>query len=196
MHIYHVTPDPQRRICFVAAVLGILSAWALGKVLAFVLMPLWWLDAPAAFGFYNIWLWLGDNVLWKWRFLCRFFCVPNVSGSYVGVLRSSYDNFQTAFDVKVRVLQSCRQIRVLLETEQSRSESSFAIMDLQSDGSGQLTYLYLNRPFSDAPETMGIHYGVCSLEFEHASPDKLNGDYYSGRERKTHGTIELHRVHT
>ena len=52
-------------------------------------------------------------------------------------------------------------------------------------------YDYLNEPNQDAVDTMHIHRGTGRLLL---IDDRLEGDYYTGRDRRNTGTIRLQRT--
>jgi hypothetical protein len=54
-----------------------------------------------------------------------------------------------------------------------------------------LIYDYLNEPNSDAVDTMHMHRGTARLVL--TETDKLEGDYYTGRDRKNTGAMKLRR---
>ncbi len=56
-----------------------------------------------------------------------------------------------------------------------------------------LSYEYRNEPLPRAVETMHAHRGTCSLELS-SDGETLNGDYYSGRDRREFGSIHLAKV--
>jgi len=55
-----------------------------------------------------------------------------------------------------------------------------------------LVYTFLNTPRADAVETMHMHHGTATHYLDEQA-NTLNGDYYTGRDRHTHGTMELVR---
>jgi len=55
-----------------------------------------------------------------------------------------------------------------------------------------LIYQYENRPLADATGTMHIHFGTAMLRV--SDGNKLTGDYYAGRDRRTFGRISCCRL--
>ena len=53
-----------------------------------------------------------------------------------------------------------------------------------------LDYMYVNEPGAGALESMHAHRGTAMLEFKDGV---LEGDYYTGRDRREIGTIRLQR---
>ncbi|MBV6503039.1 MAG: hypothetical protein AKCLJLPJ_01102 [Fimbriimonadales bacterium] len=194
MHSYHVSPSPLPKIHLAAAVLALGAAWLLHLALDKVPFQTWWIETPSVFGFYMLLLEIWDRWLWRARPHRNVLCIPRIDGEYKGILKSSYDNFKKEHEVTITILQDGRSIRARLQAGQSHSDSSFALLDVHPSGERALTYLYRNEPNPDAPDTMHIHYGVCSLQFKGSLPTKLSGHYWSGRGRMNHGLIEVTRT--
>ncbi len=194
MHSYHVSPSPLPRIHLAVAMFALGAAWLLHLTLAKVSFQTWWIETPSVFGFYMLLLEAWDRWLWCMLPQRNFLCIPRLDGIYRGILKSSFDQFQKEYEVTITIHQDGRSIRARLETGQSHSDSSFALLDVYRTGERALTYLYRNEPNPDAPDTMHIHYGVCSLQFSGSLPETLSGHYWSGRDRNNHGLIEVRRV--
>jgi len=51
-----------------------------------------------------------------------------------------------------------------------------------------------SRSLPHAKTTMSIHYGTALVRL--VNPTRLQGEYYSGRDRQTFGSIELEKMNT
>ena len=154
--------------------------------------PEWWVTVPSFAGFYSGLHWLFDRHIWKSRTLGRLGVVqiPDLNGLWTGSVRSSIDNYTSAYEVKVVIRQHWSRLTVRLETEHSQSRSlgaTFRIGDLPYP---ELSYLYINEPKAGSHVSMNSHRGTVVLEFKETV---LEGQYYTGRGRMTNGTIHLTR---
>ncbi|MEH2318471.1 Cap15 family CBASS effector [Nostoc sp.] len=151
----------------------------------------WWVDAPSVMGFYGL-LYQGfDRFLWYQNIgLITFSAIPNVQGTWVGVIHSSYGGGTVVPGIILYVRQSWSQINIRIVTEKSSSYSIMAAVNTQESSEPSLKYEYMNEPSALAEETMQSHRGTANLRL---SPDSntLQGDYFSGRGRQNIGTMEF-----
>jgi hypothetical protein len=122
--------------------------------------------------------------------------VPDLNGTWNGELRSSYDDFQTMYPITLDIKQEWSEISVrLTRPEGSGSKSTTASILLRAGVHPQITYTYQNNPNPDQVETMHAHDGTTILDIELGSVEStLDGTYYTGRDRKTYGTMKLTKV--
>ncbi len=143
---------------------------------------------------YAVLYWAFDKYIWKLPFLRRLGVVkvPNLAGEWNGHLKSSCDNFTKPYDIEVWITQTWTSISIDLRTSTSSSESNVASLVLRGNRPPKLIYTYENNPKGDAVGTMNKHSGTTVLRLECDS--RLTGEYYTGRGRKNHGTMELKKV--
>jgi hypothetical protein len=91
------------------------------------------------------------------------------------------------------VHQTWSKIVCEFQTDSSVSYSRLASLNVTPGPSEGLVYEYTNDPRSDAAETMHAHRGFAFLRMT-ADRRRLEGDYYTGRDRANYGTMQLRRV--
>ena len=96
-------------------------------------------------------------------------------------------------DIEILIEQTWMRMLVRAETAESRSASQTASLLLVESNNPILVYTYMNQPKSAARETMHAHQGTstCYLDLREG---RLDGEYYTGRDRKTQGILTLRRV--
>ena len=194
MHDYAI--DSRERV-FVVRILFMASALASGIAAALIpsdLLPLrWLLPIPSIALVFGVSYWAFDNWLWRWRFLrvLRLINVPDLSGTWTGMIASSYTDLEKTQPVTVTIEQTWTEIVVRLNSAESRSWSITASVLTNSPEGLVLTYLFDNDPEAGSVETMQRFRGTTVLV--NAAPDRLEGHYYTGRGRETHGSIKLRR---
>lgn len=157
----------------------------------------YYLDIPiSAPAIYAILFVLFNKIFWKFRVFKTLGIVKadNLEGKWVGILKSSYDNFVSDIPAELIITQTATSIKIKGRFNKSRSCSvheSFG--DSEIHGSSALFFFYRNEPNYDAVDTMAIHEGSVKLNYD-KSTDTLSGYYYSGRDRNNHGTITVKRV--
>jgi hypothetical protein len=197
MHPYATDSTERIVIPLGLAAASIVSAFALSWIIdASGLQPLlWWLEVPSVVGFYGLYFKIFDVRLWRADVLrtVGLIKVPDLSGCWKGAGESLYDDSgtRTPFDCEITIEQRWTTLRVSLSTKTSRSVSHIGAL-LVTGKSPSLTYEYLNEPRAVAVSSMNMHRGVARLEA--TSSSELDGDYYSGRGRRTFGTLRLRRV--
>lgn len=161
--------------------------------LAFWDLP-WWLDTPASLGFAALLYVVLDRFAWHWRVLSALLRVPDLRGTWTGKLETSYDDFAKARDVRVEISQTWSALLVTLHNleTQSCSHSLGGYVVEIGDGSFEVVFTYQNQPDSTSPNTMQIHQGTTVLRLSQ-DRQRLDGHYFSGRERRTHGRLALAR---
>lgn len=154
----------------------------------------WMLELSSPMVVFGLLSKLFEEQVWKWRGIRAIsgLCPPIIEGEWDAEFRSSFDEYQTAYPAKVTIKQSWSALSITLEADKSRSQSEVAAINADDGGTCWLVYEYLNEPRLEAIETMHTHRGTARLEIK--TNDLLDGDYYTGRDRKTFGTLKFKRV--
>ncbi len=133
------------------------------------------------------------RIAWKWGWLRQLGVIstPILEGTWSGTVQSDYDGESNpAHDIEVIIGQDWTEIVIRLLRPESKSHSLSASMVVTEDEC-ILIYDYLNEPTLGAAETMHMHRGTARLIL--TGTDNLEGDYYTGRDRKNIGVIKLRR---
>lgn len=154
------------------------------------------ISIPTAPAIYAFLFWIFDNYLWRHSFFKKIGIViaEDLNGEWQGVVKSSYDEFQSDIQAKLIIDQTATKIKVRGVFNESASISiheNFGRSEI--DGRIALYYFFRNEPKYDAVPTMAIHEGSVKLVYD-PKKDALAGYYYSGRDRNNHGTIEVERI--
>ncbi|MGH9871342.1 MAG: hypothetical protein ACRD9S_02615 [Pyrinomonadaceae bacterium] len=191
-HPYTTDSDERRYVPFVLAVFAVVLAlgfsWLLRRI-SFELPA--WFDGPSTMALYGLLYGAFRKRLWKLSVFHRvgFVKVPEVYGQWDGYTQSSFDGGQHR--AEVRIIQDWTHLLVTLKGEHSRSRS--VVASLLICDTSVLAYEFENEPFPSARETMHAHRGYARLELS-ADGRVLSGDYYSGRDRQTIGSIRLQKA--
>ena len=194
MHDYAL--DSRERV-LVVRILFMASALVSGIAAALIpsdLLPMrWLLPIPSIALVFGVSYWAFDNWLWRWRFLrvLRLIGVPDLRGAWTGTIASSYTGFKKTEPVTVTIEQTWTKMVVRLNAAESRSWSITASVLTNSPEGLVLTYLFDNDPEAESVRTMERFRGTTVLVS--TAPDRLEGHYYTGRGRETHGSIKLRR---
>ena len=194
MHDYAI--DSRERV-FVVRILFMASALAAGSTAVLIpsdLLPMrWLLPVPSIALVFGVSYWAFDNWIWRWRFLrvLRLVSVPDLRGTWTGTVASSYTGFEKAQPVTVTIEQTWTKIVVRLNAAESRSWSLTASILTNSPEGLVLTYLFDNQPEAESARTMERFRGTTVLA--RIAADRLEGSYYTGRGRGTHGSLKLCR---
>lgn len=192
--MYTYSSDGRRRETVYAsiAVVALGLAWGLGALFSYLsFAPPWWLDTPAVLGFYGAVWRLYDQYLWR---------VPigspnlggatNYRGKWRGQIQSDYAG-GIAVDAHLSIMQTATSLLVTLTTENSRSDSSMAMVRTEGALQG-LHYHYFNEPRPLAQATMNAHRGYAHLRLDQ-SGQSLVGDYRNDGRRGTSGRMTFQR---
>ena len=117
--------------------------------------------------------------------------VPDLEGEWHGHVTSSFDAAADQHPVTVRIRQNWTHMAIHLVADGSRSRSVVASIYVGTDET-TLSYQYQNEPNVWATPTMHAHNGTASLRLAE-NESVLDGEYYSGRDRRNHGSIILRR---
>ena len=194
MHDYAI--DSRERV-FVVRILFMASALVSGIAAVLIpadLLPMrWLLPIPSIVLVFGVSYWAFDNWLWRWRFLrfLRLISVPNLRGEWTGTIASSYTDFEKTQSVTVAIEQTWTKMAVRLNAAESRSWSITASILTSAPEGLVLTYLFDNDPEAESVGTMQRFRGTTVLV--RTAADQMEGYYYTGRGRETHGSIKLCR---
>ena len=194
MHGYAI--DSRERV-FVVRILFMASA--LVSAVAAMLIPSdvipmrWLLPIPSIGLVFGVSYWAFDNWLWRWQFLrvMRLIRLPDLSGAWTGTIASSYSGFEKVQQVTVTIEQKWTGMVVHLNAKESRSWSVTASVLTNAPEGLVLTYLFDNEPKAESVETMHRFRGTAVLVS--TATGLLEGYYYTGRGRETHGALKLRR---
>lgn len=196
MHPYAIQPNNRKKIHLFIAVISIIIVYVIDRILNAQNFQLpWWIDAPGVFGLYGlIYTWFNNN-LWKSRVFEKLKVIktPDLNGKWQGIIKTSYDKFSEEFKAEIDIFQKWEQISIDLKTDKSKSHSLIAALKIKKDRKAVLTYEYLNEPFAGTPERLHMHYGSVKLELN-IENNTLKGEYYTGRDRQTYGTMSFKRI--
>lgn len=124
--------------------------------------------------------------------------VPELNGKWEGEINSTYteDGENEATEADLEITQNWRKVEVELRTESSKSRSKGATM-LTDHAKPILNYQYENEPDADTVDSMNIHRGTAELEYRKENGEEiLEGNYYTGPNRKNQGTLRFERKDT
>lgn len=177
--------------------LAALLAWGLHSLLArFEIHVPWWFDMPSLVGFYGLLLAWFDRRLWRAARLRRLGLVrtPYLGGTWSGTVSTSHDDFASSRTAALTIHQTWQRLSIELKTDTSDSRSHSASMTTIPPRNVVVIYSYTNEPVSDAPETMHSFRGTATQTFVPGlDGDTFSGDYYTGRDRGTFGTLTFSR---
>jgi hypothetical protein len=152
----------------------------------------WFIDAPSVIGFYGIFYRIFDKHLWKRANLTN---IPDLNGSWEGKIKTSYDKNSNEYPATLSIKQTWSHISIVLTTENSRSESTVAMISTKPSDGAKIQYAYENKPRHNAKNTMHAHSGTADLVLRLKDNIQiLEGDYYTGRDRRNHGILFFKQV--
>lgn len=134
-----------------------------------------------------------DRWVWRWPLLRRFFARPDLRGTWVGELRSSWrppgaDESAKPIEAALVITQTLRRIVVSHLTKESRSHTLIADI-INDEGGRSLAGLYVNQPRLPRQDTSRIHHGGLLLHIQAGERPRLHGSYWT--DRSTHGELEF-----
>lgn len=184
MHKYSTDKDKEKVIYFYLVLVSFLISYLIDSLFIDVQL-VWFISLPGISLIFGLVYLIYDHLIWR-IIPNKISSIPKLYGHWEGIILSDYKDTNTSISVDIK--QTWRSIRILMSTENSRSHSisAYIFSDLN-----KVLFNYINEPKNDSPTTMNIHKGVCELILD--SKNELNGDYYTDRNRKTSGKIELKR---
>lgn len=190
------------RLALAVTVLGVLALIVIdspeaGSDLATAMTIVRWAlgaEAIAAFLFYHLWPYI-PGLTARWLF-------PHIDGSWDGHLhfkrkqqsaggRSKVvlDGFK---DASLYVHQSLTKVRLILETDESTSETLVVHAERDPDFSRfKLFYIFENRSRDGRPNTARSYRGTAIMEIPPGRPATLNGTYFT--DQGSEGTFKFER---
>lgn len=195
MHTYNSDAPDRRRVPVALAGIAVGCAYGLYSILqATSTQPPWWVDTPSVVGFYGLLYTAFDHLGWRIRLLgIRFSKNRDLRGTWTGLLTTSH-NGGSEIPITIWVTQTWTHLRVRVATQQSASHSVTGAVFTEEAAEPGLMYQYVNDPKPlSAPSTMHAHRGTASFRFSQ-DVNLLEGDYYTGRDRSSYGSIVVRRV--
>lgn len=119
---------------------------------------------------------------------------PNLNGTWIGELRSSFDKNAKPYEVRVEIVQTFSKIKIYCYFQRSWSWSIVSDFYEEADGRKVLHYIYRNEPRNNASPTMHGHYGAAKHEYI-KNKDSMECSYYNEppRERGWYGSFNVKR---
>ena len=128
--------------------------------------------------------WLFEHYLWKIFPINSFLKIPDLEGEYKGTLKSSFDNFEIKYPIKLRIRQTFSRISILMEMENASSKSYSLNAFLENRGEEiLLIYNYQNEPLDRKKATLNEHKGTAILKFSSDS-SSFTGNYFTDKRPK------------
>lgn len=140
-----------------------------------------------------------ERWLWRWWPLKIFIKRPDLNGTWCGEIRSSWINPATGntpppIQAFLVVRQSLSSLNVELLTQESRSQSLAALLDVSKTSTPSISYTYRNEPRLRFQDRSRIHHGTVFLRVHGSPADLLDGCYWTDRDSK--GEMEFDRCVT
>lgn len=138
-------------------------------------------------------LWLSLTLGWSYipGFKERIF--PEIAGSWQGHIHYVRDGAPQAKAAMLHVHQTLFSVRLLLETDESESETLVARPERDPDFSRfKLFYIYENKRKEGVQEAGRIYRGTAFIVLEPGRPNALSGAYFT--EQGTVGSLEFARL--
>ncbi|GET38907.1 Cap15 family cyclic dinucleotide receptor domain-containing protein [Microseira wollei] len=192
MHTYATDASERESTPIWLAFIAVVAALSLSSALKIMKLEVpWWVDAPSVMGFYGlIYQWF-DKCLWFQKFsFVSFSAIPNLQGTWVGTIHSSYGSGTDVPNVVLYIRQTWTHINVRLVTHNSSSYSIMAAVNTYESSEPCLKYEYMNEPSALSVNTMNAHRGTANLQLS-SDGNELAGDYFTGRGRQNLGTMEF-----
>ena len=188
MHYYSIIPFKERMTVYIIIIV-LSTLLAIGISWSKDLWPGWLkiVPLPGSMGIiyfiFNKWLWRIPQLK------ALGFCIPDLRGEWIGIIRPGTWEIDE-LECKVTIRQDWERIAIVMETENSKSQSEMAFFNTRSAEGVSLCYLYKNNPKSPTVQSMNMHQGTASLVIKE---QVLEGYYYTGRGRQTFGDLRLKR---
>jgi len=146
---------------------------------------------------------LFNNSAWCWPIIHRFVAQPDLNGTWMGGLESSYQTESKecaktdggeeqlpCLDIE----QTWSHIEIVLETENSMSHSTSATFRTRK-AFPELVLTYVNKPKREPATELNMHEGTNTLRVtEEDDQIVLEGEYYTDEKRNNHGRMHFTRL--
>lgn len=141
--------------------------------------------------------WILEKIAWHWKWVQGFRGIlnipPDLRGRWVGDFQREGENDSHSFVIEIRQTLS----KVWIFTYSNRSSSKSQIAEIACDDSGNnFTLCFLWEGDGGEIEHRNIPKGIFKgyslfLLFDHETPRRLSGKYFTNREPQTKGKLEL-----
>lgn len=141
---------------------------------------------------FSFFSWLFNNYLWRISWINKHLGVPDLNGSWEGVLESSVieNGANIKVDMKLEITQSWNRMTCTSIFPRSKSYSDIVCVDSESSKGVMLKFTYINHSedvSSGLPQFAGYN------ELRLCDNNTLSGTYFTKRVPSTRGTILLVR---
>ena len=130
-----------------------------------------------------------------WRYIPGFNnrIFPDISGTWSGFIHYGTKEDPKKKDAVLHVYQSISKIRLVLETDESQSETLVALPERDEHFSRfKLFYIFENTRKEAVQEHPGqLYRGTAFIEMGPGKPDEINGSYFT--DQKKEGSISFRR---
>lgn len=136
--------------------------------------------------------WLFEKYLWRTQLINKFLGVPDLNGTWEGVLESSYkkNGINVKVDMTLEIEQTWSRIKCTSIFPNSKSYSDLVCLDSEGPKGTTLKFTFTNHS-EDLDLGLPQFAGYNELRLNDANT--LDGTYYTQREPSTKGTILLVR---
>lgn len=188
MHEYSINKNRNRTLYFLVIFSVFISSFLVKLInhipWQFVKIPI---TTSLIFG---ILFWLFDKFLWKW--ISKYEGTPDLSGTWTGVLMSSYDHYEVKYPANLVITQHWTKICIKGNFNTTLSKSSIASIKTD-EANTQLFYAYSND--GDKGSGLDVHNGYTTLYYDSVA-QTLKGEYFNNRSiggRHNNGKLILKR---
>jgi len=200
MHKYASTVNTDKFVYVTISIVAILTSYLLGELSKYVGFRVpWWISIPTPLALFGVIHWIFDGYAWRWRVgTTTLSGTPDLRGRWEGTFSTDFTEPHVSpattntdkTTIRVAIDQRWHSISIRAETSHSWSESITAT--ITTEAPIVVRYTYRNTPRNESVNTMTMHTGTCELRYVDA--DTCEGDYYTDRNRRTTGSMNLKRV--
>jgi SMODS-associating 2TM, beta-strand rich effector domain len=188
MHAYATNANNRKAVFGIIAIPSFLAAVLINSLVQAIKLPfLSYIGTPAIAGCYGLILLIYDRFLWSKKIgPLSFSHIPNIRGTWVGKIHSSFHNVEV--QVVVYIEQSWSELSMMLETESSISSTTMAVLNIGANIESGLRYEYRNegKAYGTTPDHRGTGHVMLSPD-----GNSLEGKYYTSEGSNNTGTIGL-----
>lgn len=210
MNTYELKSDIRQKVTIIIAIVSLLLGNTLFNLCNY-LTPYLASLLPSVTAFFSQWEYLGvfssqitvgtvfaaiswwfDIQLWRIPLINKFLGVPDLNGSWEGVLESSFkeNGVNKKVDMKLEIEQSWNRIKCTSTFPASKSYSDLVCLDSEGSQGTMLKFTYTNHS-EDLASGLTQFAGYNELRLNDANT--LTGTYFTKRVPSTRGTILLVR---